>query len=155
MKRNSAIFLQSVIVLIGVVALAFLLWEPCLEGRNAHATLSQIYFQDPFLAYAYIASLPFFAALFQAFKVLRYAGQNMDSSPAVLKALRTIRYCAIALIGFAAVGEAFIMSGESDDRAGGVFIGLLISFGALAMAIAAARFERSLSKGVDMGSKDC
>ena len=39
-------------------------------------TLFQIYFNDPFLAYAYIASLPVFVALYQAFKVLGYAGQN-------------------------------------------------------------------------------
>lgn len=48
------------IVLFGVAALTFLLWEPHLEGRNVHATVYQIYFNDPFLAYAYIASLPFF-----------------------------------------------------------------------------------------------
>src|SRR5882757_4418154 len=63
-------FLQAVIVLIGIGALALMLWEPHIEGRNAHATLFEIYFKDPFLAYAYIASIPFFVALYQAFKVL-------------------------------------------------------------------------------------
>ena len=38
MKRSSTIFLQVVIVLIGIGALALLLWEPHIEGRNAHAT---------------------------------------------------------------------------------------------------------------------
>jgi len=76
MKRSSTAFLQTVIVLIGVGALALMLWEPHVEGRNAHATPFEIYFKDPFLAYAYIASIPFFAALYQAFKVLGYAGQN-------------------------------------------------------------------------------
>ena len=70
MKRSSTIFLQVVIVLIGVGALAFMLREPHIEGRNAHVTLFEIYFKDPFLAYAYIASIPFFVALYQAFKVL-------------------------------------------------------------------------------------
>jgi hypothetical protein len=63
MKKSSTLFLQGVIVLIGIGALALMLWEPHLEGRNAHATLSQIYFHDPFLAYAYLASISFFAAL--------------------------------------------------------------------------------------------
>ena len=54
MKRSSTIFLQVVIVLIGIGALALMLWEPHIEGRNAHATLFEIYFKDPFLAYAYI-----------------------------------------------------------------------------------------------------
>jgi hypothetical protein len=59
------IFLQAVIVLIGIGALALMLWEPHIEGRNAHATLFEIYFNDPFLAYAYLASIPFFVALYQ------------------------------------------------------------------------------------------
>ena len=72
MLRSSTIFLQAVVVLIGIGALALLLWEPHLEGRNAHATLFQIYFNDPFLGYAYIATIPFFVALFQAFKLLAF-----------------------------------------------------------------------------------
>jgi hypothetical protein len=77
MKRSSTTFLQLVIVLIGIGALALMLWEPHIEGRNAHATTFQIYFNDPFLAYTYIASIPFFVALYQAFKVLGYAGQKL------------------------------------------------------------------------------
>src|SRR3954449_10666949 len=107
LKRSSTAFLQSVIVLIAIGALALLLWEPHIEGRNAHATSFEIYFKDPFLAYAYVASIPFFVALFQAFKVLGYAGQNQVFSPAAVKALRIIKYCAIAIIGFVAVGEIF------------------------------------------------
>src|SRR6266576_5878891 len=95
MKKSSTIFLQVVIVLIGIGALALMLWEPHIEGRNVHATLFAIYFKDPSLAYAYIASIPFFAALYQAFKVLRYAGQNQIFSQAAVKALRTIKLCAI------------------------------------------------------------
>src|SRR3982751_6497759 len=91
-KRSSTAFLQAVIVLIALGSLALLLWEPHVEGRNAHATPFEIYFKDPFLAYAYIASIPFFAALYQAFKVLGYAGRNEVFSQAAVKALRTIKY---------------------------------------------------------------
>ena len=76
MKRTSTIFLQSVIVLIGIGALALMLWEPHIEGRNAQATVFEIYFKDPFLAYVYIGSIPFFVALYQAFRVLGYVVQN-------------------------------------------------------------------------------
>jgi hypothetical protein len=154
MKRSSTIFLQIVIVLIGIGALALMLWEPHIEGRNAHATPFAIYFKDPFLAYAYIASIPFFVALYQAFKVLGYAGQNQVFSPVAVKALRTIKFCAIALIGFVAVGEIFIMLGNSDDRAGGVFMGILITFGSIVIATAAALFERILQNAVDIKSEN-
>ncbi len=154
MKRSSTIFLQVVIVLIGIGTLALLLWEPHIEGRNVHATLFEMYFKDPFLACVYIGSIPFFVALYQAFKVLGYAGQNKIFSQAAVNALRTIKYCAIAIIGFVAVEELFIMLGNSDDRAGGVFMGILITFGSIVMATAAAMFERILQNAVDIKSEN-
>ncbi len=74
MRKSSTIFLQIVIVFIGIGALALMLWAPHLEGRNVDATTFEIYFKDHFLAFAYIASIPFFVALFQAFKLLGYTG---------------------------------------------------------------------------------
>ncbi|MBL8848923.1 MAG: DUF2975 domain-containing protein [Planctomycetaceae bacterium] len=152
-KRSSTAFLQFVIVLVGIGALALMLWEPHLEGRNAHATVFEVYFNDPFLAYAYLASTPFFMALYHAFKVLGYAGRNQVFSPAAVQALRTIKLCALAMIVFVVGAEIFIFSADSDDRAGGVFIGLLIACGAIVMATAAATFERILQNAVDLKSE--
>jgi hypothetical protein len=154
MKRSSTIFLQVVIVLIALGALALLLWEPHIEGRNAHATLVQIYFHDPFLTYAYIASVAFFAALYQAFKVLAYVRENRVFSQQAVRALRIIKICAIAIIGFVAGAEIFIMLSNSDDRAGGVFIGVLITFGAIVIATAAAMFETILENAVAIKSEN-
>ncbi len=154
MARSSTAFLQSVIVLIGIGALALMLWEPHLEGRNAQATVFEIYFKDPFLAYAYVASISFFVALYHGFKVLGYAGRNQVFSPAAVKALRTIKYCALAMIGFVAGGEVFILMHDSDDRAGGVFMGVLVTFGSIVMATAAATFERILQTAVDLKSEN-
>src|SRR5205085_3147528 len=97
-KRSSTIFLQVVIVLVALGALALMLWEPHLEGRNVHATTFEIYFKDPFLAYAYLASLAFFMALYQAFTLLGYIGRNQVFSLDSVRALRTIKYCAIVLV---------------------------------------------------------
>ena len=142
------------IVLIGVGALALMLWEPHIEGRNAHATLFEIYFKDPFLAYAYIASIPFFISLYQAFKVLGYVRQNKTFSPATVKALRTIKYCAIAIIGFVAASLIFIVFADKDDRPAGVFMRILIAFPSIVIATAAAMFERILQNAVDIKSEN-
>ena len=154
MKRSSTIFLQAVIVLIGIGALALMLWEPHIEGRNAHATLFEIYFKDPFLAYAYVGSIPFFMALYQAFKVLGYVRQNKTFSQATVKALGTIKYCAIAIIGFVAVGAIFIVFGDREDRPAGVFMRILITFPSIVVATAAAMFERILQNAVDIKSEN-
>lgn len=139
-------------MLVGIGALAFLLVEPHFEGRNAHATLFAIYFKDPFLAYAYVGSIPFFVGLYQAFKVLGHAGRNNGLSPTTLKSVRTIKYCAIALMGFVAGAEVIIMLSESDDRAGGVAMGLAILLASIVVAIAMALLERALRKAMDMKS---
>ncbi len=152
MKR-STIFFQVVIVLIGIGAIVLLLWEPHLEGRNAHSTLFEIYFNDPFLAYVYIASIPFFVALYQAVKVLGYFRHNKVYSKATVKALRTIKYCAISIICFVAVGVIIIMLDSSDDPAGGVFMGILITFGSVVIATVAFKFERILQNAVDIKSE--
>ena len=155
MNRSSTIFLQIVIVFIGIGALALLLWEPQIEGVNANATNFEIYFQDPFLALAYAGSIPFFIALYQAFKVLGYAGQNKMFSQKAVKAVRTIRYCALAIIGFVVVLEIFIVLNHgSDDVAGGVFMGILIIFPSIVVATAAAMFERILQNAVDIKSEN-
>jgi len=155
MKRGSTIFLQIVIVFIGIGAFALLVWEPRIEGRNVHATNFEIYFKDPFLVLVYIGSIPFFAALYQAFKMLGYVGQNKVFSQEAVKALRTIKYCAIAIIGFVVVEEIIIMlTHGSDDPAGGVFMGILITFGSIVIATAAAMFERILQNAVDIKSEN-
>ena len=154
MNRGASVFLRAVLVLIGIGALALLLWEPTLEGRNAHATPFEIYFKDPFLAYAYIASIPFFVGLYHAFRVLGYAGRNKEFSPSAVRSLRTIKYCAIVIVGFVAVGEVFIMLSNSDDRAGGVFMGIVITFASIVVATAMALLERALQHAVDMKSEN-
>jgi hypothetical protein len=154
MKRSPAIFLQVVVVLVGIGALALLLWEPHIEGRNKDATLFEIYFQDPFLAYVYVASIPFFVAVGHAYKVLGYAGRNQIFSQAAVSSLRTIKRCAIAIIGFVAVAEVIVASHVNEDRAGGVFMGMVIAFASVVIATAAAVFERVLQNAVDIKAEN-
>jgi hypothetical protein len=156
MKKSSTIFLQAVIVALGIGAAGLLLWEPQIEGVNANATtLSEIYFDDPFLALVYIGSIAFFVALYQAFKLLGYARENKVFSQAAVKCLRIIKYCALIIIGFVVVEEMFIMLNHgNDDAAGGVFMGVLITFGSIVVATAAALFERTLRNAVEIKSEN-
>ncbi len=153
MNRGASVFLQVVVVLIAVGAGALLLWEPHLEGRNAHATVFEIYFKDPFLAFVYVGSLPFFAGLYQAFKVLGYVGRDRQFSPSAVRALRTIKHCAIALVGFVVVAEVLILSNTGEDRAGGVMMGVVILFVSIVVATAMAVLERAVQHAVDIKSE--
>ena len=153
MNRSSTLFLQIIIVLIGIGALGFLLWEPHVEGVNAHAGFLEVYF-DPFIAYAYAGSIPFFMTLYQAFKLLGYARHNRALSQEAVRALRTMKYCALAVIGFVAVSVIFMILGDRDDRPAGVFMRVLIAFPSVIVAAAAALFQRILQHAVDIKSEN-
>ena len=155
MKKRSTIFLQAAVILIGIGVLALMLWEPHIEGRNAHATLFQIYFNDPFLAYAYTASIPFFMALYQAFALLGYIRQNKVFSQTAVNSLRTIKYCGISLVILIAAPEAYLfIVRPGDDIAGGVAIGLFLILISSIIAATATVFERILQKAVDIKSEN-
>lgn len=127
MQKLASIFLQLVTIFIGIVVWIFLLWEPHLEGRNVGATLTQIYLQDPFLIFVYIGSIPFFVGLYQVYKLLTYARTKQIHTPATLKALQTIKYCALATIAFVILAEIRIMLTHGNDDATGAFaLGIII-----------------------------
>jgi hypothetical protein len=143
MKKSSIILLQAVVVVLGLVALAFMLLEPHFEGRNVGATVFQVYFNDPFLVYAYTASIAFFVALFQTIKLLGYIGKDRTFSEESVKALRTIRYCATTIVVFVLGAELWLgifMIGK-DDITGGIFMGLLLIAGSGIVATVAKMFE--------------
>jgi hypothetical protein len=145
MKKITTIIAQTAIVLIGIGALVFLLVEPHLEGRNAEVTPFQIYFNDPFLAYAYAASVAFFVMLYRAFKLTGYAGQDASHS---MDALRGIRRCAMFLIAALVGAEGWLVIVErgKDDIAGGVAMGLFLILIFAVVAITAAMLERKVRR---------
>lgn len=153
MKKGSTIFLQVVIVLIGIAVLSLMLWEPHLEGRNADATVFAIYFKDPFLAYAYIGSISFFVALVQAFKLLGLIGENRVFSQPAVDALRTIKRCALALVAFLAGAEAYFVLWVRGEP-GGIMMGLVLIFVSTIIATAAAVFEKTLQSALDIKSEN-
>jgi len=148
MKAIGVRLLQTAVVAIGIGATALLIWEPQIEGRNAHATLFEIYFTDPFLAFAYVASLPFFVGLYQGFRLLGLVGCDRLFSPDGVGRLRAIKYSALAIISFVVAGEVWILLQSSDDRAGGVFVGALIAGAAVVVAAAASVIEQALKTGL-------
>ena len=156
MKRGSTLFLKAVILLIGIGALAGMVIFPQLEGRNTNADLFSIYFQDPFLAYVYIASIPFFVALYQAFQLLGYIGQNKVFSLDSVKALRTIKYCAIILSISIVMAAIYIriFHAKGDDPAGFIALCIGTTFISVVIAAATAVFERLLQSAVDIKTEN-
>jgi hypothetical protein len=154
MKRGSTLFLKLIILLIAIVVLTWMIVFPQLEGRATNLDLISIY-RDPFIIYGYIASIPFFVALSQAFKLLGYVEKNIMFSQTAVRAVRTIKYCAIAIPVFIIIGEAYIiLSANGDDFAGPVALGSYATFASIVIATAVAIFERLLQNAVDIKSEN-
>jgi hypothetical protein len=151
MKKYSTIFLQTVVLLLGVGVFVAMLWEPQLEGRNVGATFFKIYFQDPFLVYVYLSSISFFIGLHRMFRFLGYVRQNKVFSHKAMDTLRTVRYCTLATAGSILLAEfyLFIFNRAQDDGAGAAMLGLIAILLSLTIAAAIAIFESVLQKIVD------
>lgn len=155
MKKGATIFLQVVLVLIGLGAAALLIIEPQREGVNAHATNFEIYFKDPFLALVYAGSIPFFIGVYKAFQILGYARANKIFSVAAVQAVRTIKRCAMVVIGFVVAEEIWIMfTHGNDDATGGFAMGVIITLGSVIVIAAAAVLERNLQKAVEIKTEN-
>ena len=158
-KKSSTIFHQVVVVLIGIVALAIMIRFPLTEGRATNLDLFSIY-ADPFIMYGYVASIPFFVALYQAFKLLGYIRQNKVFSLSSVKTLRTIKYCAIALSILIVIAAIYIRISFSvksitdDDPVGFIAVSIVATFISIVIATVAAVFERTTQNAVDIKSEN-
>src|SRR6185369_2364422 len=138
MKRIQAVFLQAVIVLIGIGALAVMIRFPLTEGRAVNLDLFSIY-ADPFIIYGYLASIAFFVGLYKAFKLLGYVGQDKIFSLDSVNALRTIRNCAITLGILIVIAGLYIriFHAQGDDPAGFLAMCAITTFISIVVATTA------------------
>lgn len=154
MKQVSTLFLKIVISLIALGALVNMIWFPQTEGRATNLDLISIY-TDPFIIYGYIASVPFFVALYQAIKLLGLVDKNKIFSQLSVKAVRNIKNCSIAIVGFLVVAILYIrITAQGDDPAGPTMVGFIAIFTSVVIATAAAVFERLLQNAVDLKSEN-
>jgi hypothetical protein len=154
LKRGSVLFLKAVIVLIAVGVLAALIRFPQTEGRAAHLDLVSIY-TDPLIIYGYIASLPFFIALYQVFRLLGYVDREQVFSQVAVNAVRKIKYCAFTISGFIVLGILYIrLFANGDDSAGPTALGIFATFTSIVIAAGVAIVERLLQNAVDIKSEN-
>lgn len=156
MKQSSTLFLKTVLILIAVGALAALIRFPQTEGRAANLDLISIYL-NPVILYMYIASIPFFVAIYQAIRLLGFVEKNKIFSQQAVKAVEYIKYCAMSIVGFIVVAEGYLFlveRGKSDDIAGGVMGGLMVMFLAVVIATGTAVLQKVLQNAVDLKSEN-
>jgi len=138
-----------------MVVLVVLIRVPLTEGRAVNLDLVSIY-ADPFILYGYVASVAFFVALYKAFRLLGYVGQNRVFSSDAVGALKSIKYCALVFSVFIVGAGLYIRINHhpDDDPAGFMAVCIVTTFASIVVATAAAVFEKILQNAIDMKSEN-
>lgn len=103
----------------------------------------------------YAAAIPFYFALYQAFKLLSYIDHNKAFSKLSVRALKNIKYCAITISILLAAGmPLFYLIAEMDDAPGIILIGLVLIFASMVIAVFAAVLQRLLQEAIDIKSEN-
>jgi hypothetical protein len=101
--------------------------------------------------YGYAVSIAFFVALYKTFKLLGYIGHNKVFSLNSVKALKSIKYCAIILSISIVLAGLYIklFHNKEDDPAGFLALCIVTTFVSIVVATAAAIFEKLLQNALE------
>lgn len=152
LKRASTLFLKAVIVLLGIAVLVLcVLLFPEIYVQLMKAPPGYGHVIYPALIGFYATPIPFFFALYQAFKLLQYIDKNNAFSEVSVNALRFIKYAAIAMsVLYAACMPLVAVLAELDDAPGAILIGLAIVVAPLIVATFAAVLEKLVRSALDL-----
>ncbi|MCX7745852.1 MAG: DUF2975 domain-containing protein [Clostridia bacterium] len=153
MKRET-LFLKLAVILIGIPILAL-----CIYGlfwlANEAASPEYAHLLYPVIIGIYVAAIPFYIALYQAFKLLSYIDKNKAFSELSVKALKNIKYCAAAIgIIYGVCMPFFYLIAEKDDAPGIIIIGMVITFAPIVIAVFAAVLQKLLKNAIDIKTEN-
>ena len=151
MKRGPTLFLKIVVSLIGltVLALSVVLLLVAMSSEETREYLPIL------LGIVYTAAIPFFFALYQTFKLLIYIDKSEAFSDLSAKALKNIKYCAIAISALYAAGMPYIVYvADKDDAPGLTALGLIIVLASIVIATFAAVLQKLLQEALDVKSEN-
>lgn len=154
MKQRSTLFLKIAVFIIGTPVLTLCIFGlPWLANNPVNPDYAHILY--PILIIMYVSVIPFFLALYQAFKLLSYIDKNKAFSGISVKALNKIKYCAITISGLYVVGMPFFyILAELDDAPGIILIGLVVIFASMVIAVFAAVLQRLLQEAINIKSEN-
>jgi len=156
MKQASTLFLKATLFVMGGLVLAFCIFAvPAISSGVGVEWPELAYLKYPILIAGYLTAIPFFIALYQAFKLLSYIDKNTAFSVASVKALKYIKYCGIAMsiLYFAGMPILFQIA-DADDAPGLVLIGLALATAPLVVAVFAAVLQKLLQNAIDIKSEN-
>jgi hypothetical protein len=154
MKRGTTLFLKIAVILIGIPILALSIFGlPWLANNPANPDYAHMLY--PIVVGMYVSVIPFFAALYQAFKLLSYIDKNQAFSELSVKALKNIKFCALTISGLYVVILPFVfLVAQQDDAPGLIIVGMVPTFASMVIAVFAALLQKLLKDAIDIKSEN-
>lgn len=152
MKQSSTYFLRAVVFLMGAMAI-FLCWLilPAINEGWEEAYPDVASWKYPFMLILAMTVVPFFIALWQTLKLLRYVDINKAFSTRSVLALKKIKYCAVAFGVLYILTLPFIYQvAQLLDAPGLMSIGIAMCFAPQVIAVFAAVLERLLQSAIEI-----
>ena len=155
MKRET-IFLKLVIILMALPALAICIFVvPPLSGFVGEILPKWAFLQYVFMITLYGSAIAYFAALYQTLKLLGYIDKGIAFSQRSVNALKNIKYCAITITVLFILNLPIILyTAQIDDAPGLGGLGMIITFGAIVIAVFAAVLQKLLQNAIDIKSEN-
>lgn len=156
MKRGTTLFLKLAVILMGIPILGLCVFLVPKIGEFA----AELYPEFAFIKYLvfilfYGAAIPFYVALYQAFKLLTYIDKNHAFSDLSVNALKKIKYCATSISSLFFIGlPLFYMVAERDDAPGIIIIGMILIFASMVITVFAAVLQRLLEEAINIKSEN-
>ncbi|HZG57497.1 DUF2975 domain-containing protein [Paenibacillus sp.] len=156
MERGTTLFLKAAVVLIGVPVLALCIFlVPGIANFMAELYPEAAWLQYLVYLLFYATAVPFYFALYQAFKLLSYIDRNQAFSDLSVNALKSIKTCAFAISGLYAIGlPLFYLLAERDDAPGVIFVGMILIFASAVVGVFAAVLQKLLKEAIDIKSEN-
>lgn len=151
MKRE-VLFLKLVVFLIGTIVLALCIFVlPLIAKYTTESSSGMSYALYGILIVMYVSSLPFFVALYQAFRLLSFIDTDKAFSELSIKALKNIKYCAATISILYVIGMPFFyLVAELDDAPGVILIGMFFVFVPMVIAVVASVLQKLFKNAIDI-----
>ncbi|MGW6150075.1 DUF2975 domain-containing protein [Bacillus mycoides] len=156
MKQGSTLFLKTAIILIGIPVLALCIFLVPSIGKYAAELFPDIaYIKYLILINLYATVVPFYFALYQAFKLVSFIDKGNAFSKLSVRALKKIKNCAVTIsILYVVSMPLFYLVAERDDAPGIIILGMLLIFASMVIAVFAAVLQRLLKDAIDIKSEN-
>ena len=153
MKRET-LFLKLALFAIGLPILALsvtgLVWLVYNPVNPVYG-----YIMYPILIGIYVSGIPFYIALYNAFKLLGYIDKSIAFSELSVKALRNIKHCAITFSTlYVAMMPFLYLFAEKDDAPGIIIFGMVPVFMGMIIAVFAALLQKLLANAIEIKSEN-